>query len=53
MLIMEYPSIRGEDLPDHDKQSTWNLFHAYIDSHIQRLLDEYRGYGVHAITGLQ
>ena len=46
MLIMDYPSIRGEYLPDNDKKSTWNLLHAYIDENRQRLIDEYPGYGV-------
>ena len=40
MLIMEYPSIRGEELLDYAKKSTWNLLHAYIDSHSQILIDE-------------
>ena len=31
MLVTNYPSIRGEELPDYDEKSTWNLLHAYID----------------------
>ena len=50
---MEYPSIRGEYLPDYAKNVTWNLLHAYIDVHIQRLIYEYSGYGVQAITIFQ
>ena len=49
MLLMEYSSIRGEDLPDLDEDSTWNLFRAYIDARSQRLMDKYPGYGVKAI----
>ena len=49
MLLMEYPSIRGEDLPGYAKNYTWNLFHAHIDSHSQRFIDEYPGYVLQAI----
>ena len=38
MLLMDYPSIRGEDLPNYDKNATRNLLHAYIDAHGQRLI---------------
>ena len=50
---MEYPSIIREYFPDYAKQDTWNLFHSYVDSHSQSLIDEYPGYGLHAITILQ
>ena len=50
---MEYTSIRGENLPYYYKQATWNLLHAYIDVHTQRLIDEYPGYGLQAIQILQ
>ena len=50
---MDYPSIRGEDLPYYAKKSTWNLFHAYIDSHSQILNDKYPGDEVEEITRLQ
>ena len=53
MLIMDYPSIRGEYLSYNAKNSTWNLFHAYIDSHSQMLIDEYVGYGLKAISRLK
>ena len=33
MLLMENPSIRGEDLPYYAKKATWNLLYAYIDAH--------------------
>ena len=33
MLLMDYPLIRGKDLPDYAKKSTLNLFHEYIDAH--------------------
>ena len=32
-MTMEYPYIRGENLPDYAKQSAWNLLHAYIYAH--------------------
>ena len=50
MLHMEYPYIRGEDFPDYAENATWNNFHAYIDAHSQRLIDEYTGYGVQDIS---
>ena len=46
MLLMDYPSIRGEYFPYYAKNSTWNLLHAYIDANIQGSKDEYPGYGV-------
>ena len=46
MFLMEYPSIRGEDTPYYAKNSTCNLFHAYIDVHSQILIYEYPGDGV-------
>ena len=52
MLIMGYPSIRGEYLPDRDKKATWNLLHAYIDSHNQIIFDECTGDVVQAIIRL-
>ena len=50
---MYYPSIRGEDFADYAKKFTWNLLNPYLDSHSQRLIDEYPGDGVQAITVLQ
>ena len=53
MLLMDYTSIRGEDFSDHDKKSTCNLVNTYIDVHSQRLIGEYPGDGVQAITRLK
>ena len=39
MLLMEYPSIRGEDLPDYDKKATCNPFHSYKDAHSNKLIE--------------
>ena len=50
---MDYPSIRGEDSPNHAKKVTWNLFHAYIDAHIKILIDKYPGDGLQSITRMQ
>ena len=47
---MKYPYIRVEYLPDYVKTSTWNILHAYIDKHFQRLMEEYTGDGVQAIS---
>ena len=46
MLLMEYPYIRGKELPYNSKNSKWNLFHTYIYEHSQRLVEEYPGYEV-------
>ena len=53
MLLMDYPSLRGENFPNYNKQSNLNLLHVYIDARIQRLIYEYPGYGLQAITRLQ
>ena len=46
MLLMDYPSIIGEELPHDSKKATWNILHAYIDAHNQRLIDECPVYGL-------
>ena len=38
MLLMDYPSIRGEEIPDYAKTSTYNILHEYIDEHSKRLI---------------
>ena len=53
MLLMDYPSTREEELPDYAKKATWNLLNTYIDSYSQRLIDEFTGYGVQAISRFQ
>ena len=53
MLLMDYPYIRGEYLPDYAKRATWNLFHKYTDAHSQVLIDEFPGYGVQSISILK
>ena len=53
MFLIDYPSIRGEDLPDYAKKATWNILHTYIYAHNQILIDEYSGDGVHAISRLK
>ena len=50
MLLIEYPSIEEEGIPDSTKQDTWNLFHTYMDVHIQRLIEDYLGGVVDSIT---
>ena len=50
---MDYQYIRGEEFPGYAKDTTWNLFHVYIDAHIQKLIDECAGDGVQAISRLQ
>ena len=53
MLVMDYPSIRGEDLPDYSKKATWNLLHEYIDLYSQISIYECTGDGVQDISRLQ
>ena len=53
MLLMDYPSIRGEYLPDYAITFTWNILHAYIDAHSHIIIGEYTGYGLQAITIFQ
>ena len=53
MLLMDYPSMRGEDLPDYAKNATWNILHTYIDVHSKILIDGYPGDGVQSILRLQ
>ena len=36
---MDYPYKRGGELPYYDKNSTWNLLHAYIDARGKILID--------------
>ena len=53
MLLMNYPSIRGEDSIDYSKKATWNLLHAYIDANSQRLIDEYPGNEIKSMSILK
>ena len=53
MFLMDCTYIKREKFTDCDKNSTWNLLHAYIYSHSQRLIDEYPGYGLQDITRFQ
>ena len=50
---MDYPYTKGEDFTDYTKNDTWNLLHAYIDAHTQRLIYEYPGYGSQAMPILK
>ena len=53
MLLMDYPSIIGGDLPDFFKVATWKLLYAYIDAHSKILIDEYHVDEAQDITVLQ
>ena len=53
MLLIDYPPTRGEEIPEYSKKATWNLLHAYIYVHTQRLIDECPVYGVQDISKLQ
>ena len=50
MLLMEYPPTRGKEILDYSKTSAWNILHAYIDAHIQRLIYECPGDGIQYIS---
>ena len=50
MSLMEYPSIRREDLPYFAKKATWNLLHSYIDANSQISIDEKPEYILQAIS---
>ena len=43
MLLMDYPSLRGEEIPYYAKNCIWNLLYVYIYAHIQILIDECTG----------
>ena len=43
MLLIDYPYIRGEEIPDYAKKATWNVLHAYIDVTSQILVYECPG----------
>ena len=53
MMLMKYPSIRGENLPDYTNKANWNPLHEKIDKYIQRYIYEYPGDGLQAIKILQ
>ena len=50
MLLMDYPSIGGEDFPDYSKKDIYKLSYSNINAYSQRLIDEYPGDGVQTIT---
>ena len=50
MLLMDYTSIRGEELPYCDKKAKRKILHTYIDVYSQILIDECPGYGVRYIS---
>ena len=53
MLLMDYPSIKIKYSPDYAKEATWDLLHKYIDANSQRLINEYPGDGLQAISIVQ
>ena len=53
MLIMEYSYKEGEEIQEYTKQATWNLFDAFIDTYIRKLIYEYPGNVLEAITILK
>ena len=53
MLLMYYPSIRGEELPYYAKKAIWKIFREYIDSQSERMIDKCPGDVVQAILRFQ
>ena len=53
MLLMDYPFIRKEKIPDYSKKDTWNLLHYYMDENIQIIFDECPWDRVQAISIIQ
>ena len=49
---IDYPSIRGGYLPANPKKDTWKMLNACIGANSKRLIDEYTGDGVQAISRL-
>ena len=49
MLLMDHPSIRGQEITDYAQKATCNILHTYIDAHIKISFDECTGDGVQAI----
>ena len=47
---MDYPSIRGGELPEYSKNVSWKLLNAYIYDHSQILIDECPGDGLQSIS---
>ena len=50
MLLIDYPSIRWEEIPDYYKKAIWKRLREYIDAHSQILVDECPGYEVKYIS---
>ena len=46
MLLMKCSYIRGEEIPQYSKNSTWNLWHTYKNTHSKISIDECTGYGL-------
>ena len=53
MLLMDHVYIIWDDLTDYSKKAPWNLFHSYIYSHSQIIIDEYLGDVVQDISRLK
>ena len=52
MLLLDYPTIGGEDLKYHVKKAIRDITHANIDVHSRRLIAECPGDGVKYISNL-
>ena len=52
-VIIDYPTIGGEDIEYHVKKATFNLLHANIDVRSRILIDKFPGDGVKFISRIQ
>ena len=52
-VLLDYPTIGGEDIKYYVKKEISNLLHANIDVHSRRLIAEFSGDGVKFILKLQ
>ena len=53
MVLVDYPTIVGEDIKYYVKKAIRNLLHENINVYSRRLIDEFPGYLVKCISKLQ
>ena len=52
-LLLDYPTILGEDIKDSVKKAIMNLLHENVDVNSRSLIAEFPVYGVKCISKLQ
>ena len=53
MVIVDYPTIGGEDIKYHVRKAIINLLHENIDVYIRRLIAEFPGCGLKCILNIK